>query len=73
MQVKVFELAQEAVDNYKIEKEIAAYIKKEMDVLYGATWHVVVGESFGSYVSHEQGCFTYFFLGEFAFLIFKSG
>lgn len=73
MQTKVFELAQEAIDNFKVEKEIAAYLKKEMDQLYGATWHVIVGESFGSYVTHEQGCFAYFYLGELAFLVFKSG
>lgn len=73
IQTRVFEIAQDAIDNYKIEKEIAAYVKKEMDQQYGPTWHVIVGESFGSYVTHEQGYFTYFYLGELAFLVFKSG
>lgn len=73
MQVKVFELAQDAMKNYKVEKDIATYLKKEMDYLYAPSWHVIVGESFGSYVTHEQGNFIYFYLGELAFLLFKSG
>jgi dynein light chain LC8-type len=73
MQTRIFELSNEAVSNYKIEKDIATYLKKELDQLYGATWHVIVGKSFGSYVTHEQGFFTYFYIGQLAFLIFKSG
>lgn len=32
--------------------QIAAQIKKEADKRWGPTWHVVVGKSFGSYVTH---------------------
>lgn len=28
---------------------MAAFIKREFDKRFGATWHVVVGKSFGSY------------------------
>ncbi|KAI3404427.1 DYN2 [Candida oxycetoniae] len=73
IQVKVFELADQAVKNYTVEKDIAAFLKKELDQTYGATWHVIVGKSFGSYVTHEQGYFIYFYIGELAFLVFKSG
>lgn len=34
------------------DEQIAAFIKKEADKRWGATWHVVVGKSFGSYVTH---------------------
>ncbi|CAH6719612.1 dynein light chain 1, cytoplasmic [[Candida] jaroonii] len=73
LQTKIYELSQDAIANYKIEKDIATYLKKELDQLFGPTWHVIVGESFGSYVTHDQGFFTYFYIGELAFLIFKSG
>ncbi|CAI5756739.1 unnamed protein product [Candida verbasci] len=73
IQTKVFELASQAVSNYSIEKEIAAFLKKELDNVYGPCWHVIVGKSFGSYVTHEQGYFIYFYIGDLAFLIFKSG
>ncbi|CCE82204.1 Piso0_001917 [Millerozyma farinosa CBS 7064] len=73
IQTKIYELSSEALSNYKVEKDIATFLKKELDHLYGATWHVIVGKSFGSYVTHEQGYFIYFYIGQLAFLIFKSG
>ena len=73
IQTKIFELSQQALAAYKIEKDIATYLKKELDQIYGPTWHVIVGKSFGSYVTHEQGFFIYFYIDELAFLIFKSG
>ncbi|KAM9893960.1 hypothetical protein OXX80_000328 [Metschnikowia pulcherrima] len=72
MQVRVLELAAEALGAYRIERDVATYLKKELDLLYGASWHVVVGKSFGSHVTHEQGYFAYFYIGETAFLVFKS-
>ena len=40
---------------------------------YTPTWHCVVGRNFGSYVTHEQKHFIYFYLGQIAILLFKSG
>ena len=54
-------------------RDIAAYIKKEFDKKYGPTWHCVVGRNFGSYVTHETKNFVYFYLGQVAVLLFKSG
>ena len=72
MQTKVFELAADALGKYKAEKDVATYLKKELDQLYGPTWHAIVGKSFGSYGTHEQGFFIYFYFGPLAFLLFKS-
>ncbi|KAL0485058.1 dynein light chain [Acrasis kona] len=66
-------VAQQALDKFSIEKDIAAYIKKEFDRKYNPTWHVVVGRNFGSYVTHETKHFIYFYLGQIAVLLFKSG
>jgi hypothetical protein len=35
--------------------------------------HVIVGRNFGSYVTHETKHFIYFYLGQVAILLFKSG
>ena len=35
--------------------------------------HAVVGRNFGSYVTHETKHFIYFYLGQVAILLFKSG
>lgn len=52
---------------------LSADIKKEFDKKYGPTWHCVVGRNFGSYVTHETKHFIYFYLGQVAILLFKSG
>ncbi|TNN11928.1 Dynein light chain isoform 1 [Schistosoma japonicum] len=43
-------IAANAVDNYNVEKDIAAYIKKEFDRKYSPTWHCIVGRHFGRYL-----------------------
>lgn len=58
---------------YYVIQDVAAYIKKEFDKKYNPTWHVIVGRNFGSYVTHETKHFIYFYLGQCAILLFKSG
>ena len=66
MQQDAINVATKAIDSYNIEKDIACYIKNP-------TWHCVVGRNFGSYVTHETKHFIYFYLGQIAVLLFKSG
>lgn len=73
MQEIAIDVAKQALEQYNIEKDIAAYIKKEFDKRYNPTWHCVVGRNFGSYVTHETKHFMYFYLGQVAILLFKSG
>ncbi|ONH69833.1 Dynein light chain 1, cytoplasmic [Cyberlindnera fabianii] len=72
LQQAVLDISAKALADHKIEKDIAAQIKKEMDSTYGHTWHVIVGKNFGSYVTHELGYFIYFYIGPYAFLVFKT-
>ncbi|KAI9141370.1 putative dynein light chain 1, cytoplasmic [Paraphysoderma sedebokerense] len=65
--------ATQAMEKYNIEKDIAAFIKREFDKKYNPTWHCIVGRNFGSYVTHETKHFIYFYLGQIAILLFKSG
>lgn len=66
-------VATQAMEKFNIEKDIAAYIKKEFDKKYNPTWHCIVGRNFGSYVTHETKHFIYFYIGQVAVLLFKSG
>uniref|UniRef100_A0A2K5M4X8 Dynein light chain n=1 Tax=Cercocebus atys TaxID=9531 RepID=A0A2K5M4X8_CERAT len=61
------------LEKYNIEKDIAAHIKKEFDKKYNPTWHCIVGRNFGSYMTYEIKHFIYFYLGQVAILLFKSG
>lgn len=54
LQQESVDIASVALEKYNIEKDIAAYIKKEFDRKHGPTWHVVVGKNFGSYVTHGR-------------------
>merc|ERR1712062_333826 len=73
MQQDAVDCATQALEKYNIEKDIAAYIKKEFDKKYNPTWHCITGRNFGSYVTHETKHFIYFYLGQVAVLLFKSG
>merc|ERR1711971_1011162 len=73
MQLECVDIATQAMEKLSIEKDVAAYIKKEMDKKHNPTWHVIVGRNFGSYVTHETKHFVYFYIGQMAVLLFKSG
>ncbi|CAK1552411.1 unnamed protein product [Leptosia nina] len=72
MQQDAVDCATQALEKFNIEKDIAAFIKKEFDKKYNPTWHCIVGRNFGSYVTHETRHFIYFYLGQVAILLFKS-
>ncbi|CAD2218799.1 dynein light chain LC8-type [Angomonas deanei] len=64
--------AQEGLTKCYNEQEVAAYLKKEFDTKYGPTWNCFVGRSFGSFVTHEQNHYIYFYIGQTGLLLFKS-
>lgn len=67
------DVATQAIEKFEVEKDIAAYVKKEFDKRYNPTWHCIVGRNFGSYVTHESKHFIYYYIDQTAFLLFKSG
>ncbi|KAF7256886.1 hypothetical protein EG68_05659 [Paragonimus skrjabini miyazakii] len=73
MQQDAFSISAMALQEFNIEKDIASYIKKEFDKKYGPTWHCIVGRNYGSYVTHETKHFIYFYSGQLAILLFRSG
>mmetsp|Transcript_46157 Transcript_46157/g.56665 ORF Transcript_46157/g.56665 Transcript_46157/m.56665 type:complete len:99 (-) Transcript_46157:196-492(-) len=72
MKQSAIEIAEEGLDKYSIEKDVATFIKKAFDKKHEPTWHCVVGRNFGSYVTHETKHFIYFYVGQVAILLFKS-
>ncbi|XVE56391.1 hypothetical protein DITRI_Ditri04bG0005100 [Diplodiscus trichospermus] len=52
--------------------QLAMFLKKEFDALYGPAWHCIVGKSFGSFVTHASGGFLYFSVDKLCFLLFKT-
>ena len=72
MKDDAIESARVAIERYRVEKDIAAYIKKEFDKKYNPTWHCIVGRNFGSFVTHESKHFIYFYIGQVAVLLFRT-
>jgi len=72
LQQDAVDTAIQALEKFTIEKEIAAYIKKEFDKRYSPTWHCIVGRNYGSFVTYEARYYVYYQLGEVAILLFKS-
>ncbi|CAH8480826.1 unnamed protein product [Schistosoma intercalatum] len=64
MQQEAVDCAAQALEKYSVEKDIAAFIKKEFDRKYNPTWHCIVGRNFGSifssptYLSHQNKRFA---------------
>ena len=50
----------------------AEEIKLRFDAKWSPNWHVVVGRSFGSYVTHETTCFVYFYIDDKAVMMYKA-
>ncbi|XP_017715545.1 PREDICTED: dynein light chain 1, cytoplasmic-like [Rhinopithecus bieti] len=72
MQQDSVECTTQALDKNNVE-DIAAHINKEFDKKYNPTWHCMVGRNYDSYLTHETKHFIYFYLGQVAILLFKSG
>ncbi|CAB3410077.1 unnamed protein product [Caenorhabditis bovis] len=53
----VIGIVREAQRLYNIDKDVAAFVKEELDKKFGPTWHVICGKCFGSRVSYEMGHF----------------
>lgn len=64
--------AQEGLTKAYNEQQVAAYIKKEFDNKYGLTWNCFVGRNFGSFVTHEENNYIYFYIGQMGIVLFKN-
>jgi len=59
MQAQAFLCINKAMDQYKIEKDIATHIKKHFDENSAGTWHCVLGKTFGASICHETKYLLY--------------
>lgn len=66
-------LTQDKSDKTVYHKDVAQLVKQELDSSKGGTWNVIVGISFGSFVSHETKTMSHFYIGNVGFLIWRHG
>ncbi|KAA0193976.1 Dynein light chain cytoplasmic [Fasciolopsis buskii] len=72
MEEEAVQTAAFALSQKQSDKDIASYMKQEFDKKYKPEWSCVVGRDFGSFVMHQPENIIYFYLGNRAFLLFKS-
>ncbi|CAI2725442.1 unnamed protein product [Schistosoma spindalis] len=65
MQQEAVDCAAQALEKYSVEKDIAAFIKKEFDKKYNPTWHCIVGRNFGRCVSGWVISFSFLVASEY--------
>ncbi|XP_014259421.1 dynein light chain 1, cytoplasmic-like [Cimex lectularius] len=73
MKETVISLGHRALGRFQTEIDIATYIKDYMDKTYrGGRWHAFVGRNIKVCCSYENGKFIHFFIGDLAFIIFRT-
>lgn len=51
---------------------IAKHIKQSFDLKYGSAWHCIVGDNFGSFLTHEDSTYIFFTIDNYWVLLFRS-
>jgi dynein light chain LC8-type len=70
---EVVMVASKAYREEMTEAEMATAIKRALAARHPAEmWQVIVGRSFGSYVTHEAAHFIYFYLEQTGFLVWAA-
>ncbi len=72
MEADALALAAHALDQFSSEKEQAQYVRKAFVDKYNGVWHCIVGRKFGAYATYEAKHQIYFYIGQAAFLLFKT-
>ncbi|CAD7953075.1 unnamed protein product [Amoebophrya sp. A25] len=57
----------------RTERDIADRLKKHCDDAYTPSWNVIVGKTFGSYITHETKRYIQFNIAHMSFLVWKCG
>ncbi|KAL5110927.1 Dynein light chain 1 cytoplasmic [Taenia crassiceps] len=72
MERDALETARRAFEKNPEPRAVANMIKKEFDQRYTPNWHCIVGNHFGSFITHVENNFIYFTQGKTAILLWKT-
>ena len=62
------------VEGQKLDKNtlIAKFIKGKVEMFYKPTWHVIVGDNYGGFYTHEEDASIVFCMNDLWITVFKS-
>ncbi|XP_022258583.1 uncharacterized protein LOC111089788 [Limulus polyphemus] len=72
MQRIALESLDQAVRIFTTEKHIAENIKEKFDVIYGPTWHCIVGKNWTGATTHSKQCYIKLANKDLKVLLYKS-
>ena len=73
LQIAAVERAAGLIESKQPINHIAKELKKNFDIEFYPSWHCIVGNNFGAYVSNEDGKALYFTYGQTSILLFRAG
>jgi len=73
MMKEALEFTIEAQQVYNTDKEVAQAVRNKFVAKYNGVWHCIIGPQFGAYTTYEEKHFCYFYVGQNALLLFKTG
>ena len=66
------QVAKEGLDQNDVDVDVAKYIKRKFDEIYGPIWMAVVGDSYGLFVTHQMSNFAHFYVNSKAIVLFRA-
>ena len=72
MQEEIIEIIHQGLDEYKLSKDVARYIKQQMDEA-GGVWHVIVGSHYACNATHDAQTLINVLFDTTAVLAFRNG
>lgn len=72
MQKKVMDKASEMLERFDTDKGMAENLRRHF-MTGDSVWQCFVGRKFGCSVTYESKNYIYFYIGQTAFLLFKTG
>ncbi len=71
LEAYVMELVKQSLKKHSWQ-EMASFFQEQLNFKSPGHWHCFVGRYFGSYVTFESKHYIYFYVGQIAFLLFKT-
>ena len=73
LQAETIEWIEQGLDDHKLSKDIARYVKQQLDENKKGVWHVIVGSHFACNTTHDAGTLLNVYLDTTAVLAFRNG
>jgi len=65
-------VAKDALSKKATEHEAASEIRSIFQQKYGRKWHCLVGRHYAAFVTHEEGSYIYFYIGQTGITLFST-